>query len=150
MIDEIYSKNAFDKNMTEMLILQILIKIYRKHILKIEDNKMNHESFSGKTIYEIFKYLDKNFMLVKNIETVAEKLSYSKYYISHIFKEKTGMTVMEYITRLKSEKACQLLKESSMSIGEIAQLLGYESSQRFSNMFKNNIGVSPSEYKKLK
>ena len=150
LIDEIYSKNAFDKNMTEMLILQILILIYRKHILKIEDNKKTQESFSGKTIYEIFRYIDKNFMLIKNIEAVSKELSYSKFYISHIFKEKTGMTVMEYITRLKIEKACKLLKENSMSIGEIAQFLGYESSQSFSKMFKNNIGVSPSEYKKLK
>lgn len=148
LMNELYTTPEFNEDMIEMLILQIMIIIYRKRE-KREGNK-NQSSFEGKAIYEVLRYIDLNLTEIKDIGTIAGELSYNKYYISHLFKEKLGITIYEYITERKLDIARTMLEEENASISEIAEKLNYESTQSFSKMFKRHTGVSPSKYKSKK
>ena len=77
---------------------------------------------------------------------ISKELSYSKYYISHLFKEKLGITIYEYITERKIDLAKTMLEEGTYKMSEIAEKLNYESTQSFSKMFKRRTGISPSKY----
>lgn len=143
LMNEIYNKADFGEDMIEMLIMQIMIYIYRNR-LQSNDSK-NRRKFEVEAIYGILRYIDMNLTQIRDIQMISNELSYSKYYISHLFKEKLGITVYEYITERKLDMAKSMLAKGD-DISEIAERLNYESTQSFSKMFKRHVGVSPSKY----
>ena len=147
-MNELYTKTLFHEDMIEMLILQILTIIYRKTVLGINLNLKAVDTYTQNAIYEIVRFIDSNILTIKSVEEIAKTLSYSKYYISHVFKEKTGFTVLNYITKRKIEIAIELLKNNTLKMSSIAEKLNYESTQSFSKMFKKHTGMSPSQFKK--
>lgn len=66
-------------------------------------------------------------------------------YISLIFKEKTGINFIDYLSKIRIEKAKLLLKEGTLSIQEIGEAVGYPNPQYFSKVFKRLTDMSPSE-----
>ena len=69
-------------------------------------------------------------------------------YFIHIFKKEIGLTPMEYLNKLRIEKAKKLIEARENNITEIAGLCGYCSASYFSYCFNKEIGISPSSYKK--
>jgi AraC-like DNA-binding protein len=72
----------------------------------------------------------------------------SKYHFCRLFKEKLGLTVMEYILKTRIAMAKELLCEAKMSVTEISEACGFSSASFFSRTFKNEVGMSPLQYKK--
>jgi len=98
-------------------------------------------------VYRIIKYIDKEHRNISTVKQIAEMLSYSEYYLSHIFKEKMGITVKEYLMRRKILAATELLKNTSMGIEEIAEHLHFSSSHTFRQAFKRYMEMNASEYR---
>jgi YesN/AraC family two-component response regulator len=92
------------------------------------------------------KYVDLNIEKPLTVHGIAESLGYSIYHISHTFKEKTNITLQDYIANKKTEKAKEMMLRGRLTLTEIADKLGYMSIQSFSRSFKKKEGVSPSEY----
>lgn len=82
------------------------------------------------------------------LSSVAEEVGLSSNYLSRLFTEEVGESFNDMITRLRLEKACHLLKNTNMKIYQVAEGVGIASYRYFSVMFRNNIGVTPSEYRK--
>ncbi len=72
----------------------------------------------------------------------------SRTYMSTQFNEHTGMSIREYINKLRAEDAKVLLKNSNLTVTEIALSIGYKDSNYFSNVFKSITGMSPLKYRK--
>lgn len=85
----------------------------------------------------------------QSIHSLAEKLGYSDYYFSRLFKKETGFTVQEYILDKKIEHSKQLLISGSLSIAEISEQLGIESASYFTARFHDATGMTPSEYRSV-
>ena len=64
------------------------------------------------------------------------------------FKERVGQTMFEYLTALRMQRARNLLRESSLSLYEVASRVGYQSDLAFTKAFKKSIGVTPTSYRK--
>ena len=64
------------------------------------------------------------------------------------FNKATAKSLREYINELRISDAKRLLKESSLSVTEIAFLIGFDSSNYFSEIFKKQVGISPLKYRK--
>ena len=96
----------------------------------------------------IIAYVDKEFLSSPSNSELASIFGFNKNYISNVFKKYTGSTLHSYITSKKAQYACQLLAATDMSIGEIADAVGFSSQNRFSEFFKNKYNMSPSEYRK--
>lgn len=82
-----------------------------------------------------------------SLDDVSREVDISPYYFSKLFKEETGENFIEYITRIRIEKAKELLMETSYSMKEICAQVGYSDPNYFSRSFKKNVGVTPTEYK---
>jgi AraC-like DNA-binding protein len=83
-----------------------------------------------------------------SIESLADELKLNRKYMSKIFKDEIGLTPQEYLIRLRMNKACELMKNPSLGIGEISYSVGYNDQLLFSRMFKKNLGASPRLYRK--
>ena len=83
-----------------------------------------------------------------NLAFLSEKFHFSPQYISKKFKETYNTTVMNYLTGLRMEKAKSLLLHSDLTVSEISQLVGYEDDNYFSKVFRKQVGMSPTQFRK--
>lgn len=83
-----------------------------------------------------------------SISVVAKNLGYNPKYISHFFKEKTGVTYSEYLRDLRIKYAISLFDHGLDSVKNVAVLSGFSDPLYFSTVFKKCVGVTPKEYKK--
>ena len=81
-------------------------------------------------------YIDKNYNENISLKSTAEAVNANQYYLSHIFKEETGFSPMQYVTRRRIGEAQNLLINTQLSITEIAANVGYNNSNYFQNVFK--------------
>lgn len=89
-------------------------------------------------------YANKNLKL----QDVAREVHLSPNYFSFLFKKATDKNVWDYLTEVRMEEAKRLLLTSDKKRYEIAEMIGYESPEHFSRVFKKYYGVSPADYRK--
>jgi two-component system response regulator YesN len=85
-----------------------------------------------------------------SLHTVASHVGISPNHLSTVFAQETGENFIEYLTRVRIEKAKQLLANTTMKSADIAYETGFNDPHYFSFIFKKNTGVSPREYRQNK
>lgn len=105
-----------------------------------------HTIKSDSRILPAIEYLENNYTNNDDIEFLASLCYLSQAHFFRLFRNEKGMSPIEYRNMLRIERAKALLSENECSIGEVADLLGFESVYYFSRFFKKCTGVPPSEY----
>jgi two-component system response regulator YesN len=85
-----------------------------------------------------------------SVDTLCGQLNVSATYFSTLFKKETGMNFVNYLTKVRLEKALQLLNTTEEKTYNISSMVGYTEPNYFSYVFKKQYGVSPSTYRKNK
>jgi len=93
-------------------------------------------------------FIKANYTSPITMEEIARELHISEKYMYRLFLERFGMSVQGYLIKTRMEVGANLLKNSGMSVTEIALSVGYASLHAFSKAFSKYYGVSPSVYKK--
>ena len=93
------------------------------------------------------EYIHQNYSKDISLDDVSRSINISPYYFSKIFKEETGEGFVEYLTRIRMERAKELLTTTEYSMKQICSMVGYADPNYFSRSFKKNVGVTPTEYK---
>ncbi len=78
---------------------------------------------------------------------VVEHVHVSRFYFCKLFKKATGMTLTEYVARVRIEKAKSLLMDPSLRISEVVFAAGFGSVPRFNSVFRQHVGMAPTEYR---
>ena len=94
------------------------------------------------------RYFENNYMNEVYISDLAKTLGIESSYFSKLFKNKIGITPIEYLTKIRVEKAMQLLKFPPYSIKNIAASVGFSDPLYFSKKFKQYTGLNPTEFSK--
>ena len=95
------------------------------------------------------KYIDSNWNKDISLTDVAEHVFLNPAYFSRLFKQLTAENFIDYIIKIRIEKAIELMKEHKYKIYEISDKIGYKSSKYFTKIFKENTGYSPAEYSRI-
>ena len=85
-----------------------------------------------------------------NVAELATAVNVSTSYYFALFKRHTGCSPINFLIHVRMRHACGLLETSSMSVKEIAALLGYDDAFYFSRQFKSVIGIAPTGYRLLR
>lgn len=101
-----------------------------------------------KTIDFIKRYVQQHYAEDITLDLIAEKVYLTRNYLSQIFKQETGENYNGYLTRIRMEKAKELLLAGNYKVFEIAQIVGYKNNAYFSQLFKKHTGYYPSELNK--
>lgn len=101
-------------------------------------------------ITDAVSYICDHFSEKLTVEGVAEHLNISKSSFCHTFKRKMGFSPYEFIVNIRINKGKELLKSSSMSIGNIAYLVGFNSEANFIKTFREKTGQTPNTFRKNK
>jgi two-component system response regulator YesN len=103
-----------------------------------------------KLVQDVQEYIAENFSDCDlSLSEVARKFFVNPSYLSRIFKQETGQTFIEYLMKLRMEKAVKLLGETDMKAYQIAEEVGINDPHYFSICFKKFTGTSVNEYRKL-
>jgi transcriptional regulatory protein len=92
-------------------------------------------------------YIDRNYKKDISAKDVAGILGYSDVYFSKVFKQLFNDNFINYLTKIRIDRAKVLLKDISFNIKEVGKSVGYADSNYFTKVFKRSIGISPSEYR---
>ena len=92
-------------------------------------------------------YIDRNYKKDISAKDVAGILGYSDVYFSKVFKQLFDDNFINYLTKIRIDRAKVLLKDISFNIKEVGKSVGYADSNYFTKVFKRSIGISPSEYR---
>ncbi|WP_205516518.1 AraC family transcriptional regulator [Paenibacillus sp. SYP-B3998] len=94
-------------------------------------------------------YIKEHYSKSINLDSLAESLNYSVPHFSALFKNKTGYSPIDYLIRIRIDKAASLLVETDATLREIAVSVGYKDPYYFGRLFKKYKGVSPDRFRAI-
>ncbi|MDP4121388.1 MAG: helix-turn-helix domain-containing protein, partial [Bacillota bacterium] len=101
----------------------------------------------NKLIQKSVEYITENYHKDISLEDVAAYIALSPVYFSRYFKRETGEKFIDYVSRLKIEKAAALLRQTEYKVQDVCSMVGYRSVQHFCKLFKLYTGHTPSAYR---
>lgn len=141
----IYIKANHQKIMTCGEISEIFLHIFNQHKNQNRRTKSNADEYIEFSI----NYIKTHLHTPLTIKEITEIVGISPTYLLCIFKDKLGISPKQYISNLKLNTAEKFLKESTLSITEIANSVGFQDVLSFSRFFSCKNGVSPTKFRKL-
>ncbi|WP_455616905.1 response regulator transcription factor [Eisenbergiella sp.] len=138
---KLYNLNQFDS-------WNDLISYYRELTdILLESSRDEEFNIKKQNLEQIKAYIHNNLNRSLTLNEIANAVNYNSSYISRYFKQMTGQSISQYIMQCKMEYAKKFLTSSDESIQRISEMLGFDSSQYFSIVFKKYTGLSPREYR---
>lgn len=101
-------------------------------------------------IAEVVEYIQNHYTEELHLDTLADKYNTSSSYLSRVLKGKLGMPFLSYVTKLRVEKAKELLDKTDKSVSEIGEEVGFVNRVAFTRAFTAQTSVSPSHYRKIR
>ena len=149
LILELSSKKPGCQDGVRILLTALLLGILRKSAESGGSCFPIRNSKNGK-VYQVIDYLTENYASPGSLKDLSKRFYLDKYYLCHLFKRATGLTIREYLNAVRLKKAKALLSDGkNRSITEISRDIGYESVTHFDRVFREYIGQSPLKYRKI-
>ena len=131
-----YYSNNIQQSLLKALLYEISNQTLQSHAHKFDQK-----------FVKLLNYIQENFLEKISVDELSDKFGYNKHYLCRIFKQRTGKTITTYYTQLRVCLACQQLSETNYSVKRIAYECGYESEKYFMRIFKEHMGITPSQYR---
>lgn len=151
-----YAKTAMHYGVSEYLVKPVL-----KEDLLACLERLNEKYFGDKAETSMKVDPTDEISVVKNyimthceedisLDILSDLVHWNSAYLSRSFKDRTGENLSYYITKTRMNKAAELIENSDLKIHDIMLRVGYQKDQYFSKVFKEQFGITPKEYRKLK
>ena len=130
------------------LFIESLVKLGRYTVDQFEanDEEVNHGRH--RVVEQAMSFIEKNYSEDLSLEDIATQVYLSPNYFSEVFKSHSGLSPWEYVTTLRLEEACELLRQTKRTMTDIALSVGFSDSSYFSKVFKERFQQTPSQYRK--
>ena len=145
LINETENDDEYSISIMATRLKQLLITLYRHYPeqFMLPTGKRNTE------LKRVRNYLDTNYAEHITIESLAHKFHFSKYYLSHAFKNLTGFSPKQYLMMIRLSHARDLLISTSMSLEQITEQSGFQDVSNFIRYFKKEMSVTPVKYRNM-
>lgn len=142
-----FQTKVLDKEKYEAFVQ--LLATFADHLAGISNNILvKEQQTEPEIITRARTYIKENFDQQISLKDAAEAVNTSAFYFCKMFKKATGLTFTEYLTRLRIEKAKNLLMNPNQRISEVAFEVGFDSLSQFNRSFKRITGSTPSQFRK--
>lgn len=151
MVAEFKSNQLGKYFMLKAQLMQMILIILREmQPVKEQQKSCRFDSYNRNyVVKKIISYLNENYACKISLDSIAQNLYLSPVYISKLFKEETGESPINYLIKIRLEKAKEQLSSAEHgSIKQVANQVGYEDVYHFSKLFKKYYGTSPLNYSK--
>jgi YesN/AraC family two-component response regulator len=125
-----------------------LLSIFAQHISMVSNQILvQRENTEPLAITRAKQFIQENQSADLSLGQVAKAVNTSTFYFCKMFKKATGLNFTDYVSRLRIEKAKNLLLNRNLRVSEIAYEVGFQSLTHFNRVFKKIMGQSPTEYR---
>jgi len=143
MEDQIEAADSY----IDIIDKEALSELFRGIVDSMLEEKTEQTDISAQDAVEkAIAYVNEHYYEKITLTGIAQMVGVSSSYFSTIFSRLTGENLIAYITRLRIEKAAELIRSGSFSLTETAFMVGYEDYAYFSRIFRKAMGVSPRDY----
>ncbi|MDF2922405.1 MAG: response regulator [Paenibacillaceae bacterium] len=122
-------------------------KVMHDWLTRLTSGMGENESESGSVITNIKRYIQEHYAENITLNSLSGIFYLHPIYLSRLFKEKSGLNFVEYITEVRMGMAKELLLNPTLRVHDICQMVGYESPRHFTKLFKNATGMTPKSYR---
>lgn len=138
------------KKSREIRLLGLLHLFLSQLIETAQPHSLLDKGMDRKEIYvkKAIEYVAMNYSREISVMQMAQDIGLNRSYLCSVFKQCLNMSPQQYLIRYRMDKACELMKNSALSIGDIARSVGYEDPLLFSKMFKRIKKLPPREFRK--
>lgn len=146
-----YAQKAIENKVFAYLLKPLDIEKFKKTISEVVENLDSEKKpfeYSANTIEQVIEYIETHFSEDISLGELAKKYHFELSNISRMIKRYTGERYTDYVAKLRVEYAKKYLTETTRSIEEIAELVGYKSVRYFREIFMEYTGFTPSQYRK--
>lgn len=145
-IQHVVNSNYYTQQGVHYLLTTLLIEMTEQMITTFHGTSEHSEA--DKNLSKILEWIRIHAMNNISVSSIAHVFNYNKDYLSHFFKQKMGVNLNEWIHIQKLAKAKDLLSRTTMSIKEIAHMIGIQDDKYFMRLFKKYEKMTPSEFRK--
>ena len=129
-----------------MDVVSYTSEVFEKYLLGNDDAA--EEDFNHTMVEKIKVYVTENLRNPQlSVEKISKSFDYSYDNLGRIFKKYTGVPLISYITHIRLNQACRLLKNTRFSVAEIARMVGFSSTSYFCSVFKKQLNITPNDYR---
>lgn len=140
---ELGANDMFSEDVVISAVTQLLTGLIRN-----SSGQISFEKLPGTLVSEVQRYIQENSGSQIKIAEIADKFYISKYYLTHIFKEQTGLSPKSFLTFTRLSKAHNLLHDCDLKVSEISGICGFTSPSDMTKKFREHYGVTPVQFRK--
>lgn len=118
-----------------------------REVIAVEVSRGEEKKSVPQEVEFICNYVKEHYSEKITLNSLADSVGFSKYYISRLFKQHMGVTIIDYLIRVRLDRAKELLKAGEYSIKQISFMVGYSDPNYFTWSFKKYLGISPIKYR---
>jgi two-component system response regulator YesN len=140
----IYLENAINNRTIDEIEFELInmIKYMKSKLEQTEDS-------ISPVILKLLQHIETNYKYDLNLKEISENLNINSIYLGQLFQKETGILFSDYINNFRINKAKDLLVNTSLKASEIGDLVGYANKNYFYRKFKNIVGITPSDWRKI-
>jgi AraC family transcriptional regulator len=132
----------------EAIAQAISIHLAREYGVSDEESHISSPSLPGHKLRQITNWMSEHMAEEFSLERLASQAGLSRFHFQRLFKSATGVSPSQYLIDLRMNEARRLLRETKMSVIDVALEVGYTDPSHFARLFRRETGLSPSEYRR--
>ncbi len=144
---QMINNKGIDKIIDFFNVIKILCSSNNRACLCSENYKLAFDERGNKRMSDVYTYIRENYFKSIPLEIIAKIAKMSPFAFSRYFKKNSGAGFIEYLNRVRTNKACYLLRETEYPVHDIALECGFSSISNFNKQFRKTEGVSPRDFR---
>ena len=150
LIEELSNDNLYSNDLSLCYLKQLIIQMLRLDNSHFHSKPTTHmqQTYENELLNDILLYIDDNIYEKISVSTLCEHFCISTSMLHSLFRKNMNNTAKNYINELKLSKSKELIRNSTHTLSEISEMLGFSSIHYFSKKFKLYFNISPTEYSK--
>ena len=150
LIEELSNDNLYSDDLSLCYLKELIIQMLRLDNSHFHSKPTTHmqQTYENELLNDILLYIDDNIYEKISVSTLCEHFCISTSMLHSLFKKNMNNTAKNYINELKLSKSKELIRNSTHTLSEISEMLGFSSIHYFSKKFKSYFNISPTEYSK--
>ena len=150
LIEELSNNNLYSDDLSLCYLKELIIQMLRLDNSHFHSKPTTHmqQTYENELLNDILLYIDNNIYEKISVSTLCEHFCISTSMLHSLFRKNMNNTAKNYINELKLSKSKELIRNSTHTLSEISEMLGFSSIHYFSKKFKSYFNISPTEYSK--
>lgn len=150
LIEELSNDNLYSNDLSLCYLKELIIQMLRLNNSHFHSKPTTHmqQTYENELLNDILLYIDNNIYEKISVSTLCEHFCISTSMLHSLFRKNMNNTAKNYINELKLSKSKELIRNSTHTLSEISEMLGFSSIHYFSKKFKSYFNISPTEYSK--